>query len=86
MSTFTTKAQFRVKEGLVEPFTKPPFQDPDEVMVTFIKYTKEEDEDPDEALYRQIEPQYRSIRREVFKERYPELYRKYYGSAEESSG
>jgi len=80
MSTFTTKA--RLKNGLVEPFIKPPFGEPDEVVVTFVKYGEE---DADEALFRQIEPQYRRIRREVFKERYPDLYQKYYGAAEKGS-
>lgn len=82
MPTFTTKA--RLKNGILEPLTKPPFGEPDEVVVTFVKFDAQE-EDPDEALFRQIEPQYRRIRREVFKERYPELYRKYYGSAEKGA-
>lgn len=68
-------------DGKIIPKLKPPFAQPDEVMVTFVKYAEAE-EDPDEALFRQIEPQYRRIRRQVFKERYPKLYAKYYNCIE----
>ena len=37
-----------------------------------------------QVLFREIEPQYRRVRREVFKEKYPELYKKYYGLADPS--
>ncbi len=77
MPTFITKAQY--KKGVVKPLQKPQFGEPDEVIVTFVKYGNGE-EDQDEKIFKEIEPQYRRIRREVFKKTYPRLYAKYYGN------
>lgn len=68
-------------DGKVIPKLKPPFARPDEVTVTFVRYAEDE-EDPDEALFRKIEPQYRRIRREVVKELYPRFYAKYIAGKE----
>ncbi|OGL78686.1 hypothetical protein A3J43_03185 [Candidatus Uhrbacteria bacterium RIFCSPHIGHO2_12_FULL_54_23] len=83
MATFTTRAQY--KKGVVKSLARPLFDDPDEVVVTFVKFDAPEEADPDEALFREIEPRYRRIRRKVFKEKYPELYQKYYGATAKSN-
>ncbi|OGL77891.1 hypothetical protein A3J43_02940 [Candidatus Uhrbacteria bacterium RIFCSPHIGHO2_12_FULL_54_23] len=73
--------------GKIIPAAKPPFEEPDEVMVTFIKYpltAQESDEDPDEVLFRKIEPQYRAVREDVVKEMYPEFYAKYIAGKKEN--
>ena len=63
MPTATVPATYT--QGRIIPNAKSPFEEPDEIMVTFIKYPSavaEPEEDPDEAFFRSIEPQYRKIR------------------------
>ena len=87
MATVTIPAAYR--QGKIIPLRTPPFESPDEVIVTFVKYApgaQAPEEDPDEAIFRKNEPRYRKIRREVFKEMYPTLYEKYYGKNSAESG
>lgn len=77
MATFTTTGKY--VRGIIKPARKPQFKNPDEVLITFIKNRKPvESEDLDEQIFKAIEPQYRKIRRQVFKEQFPKLYEKYY--------
>ena len=81
------------ENGRIKPLVKNlPFKSPQQVIIVFLNPTGAENaltkltnvalekmDKEDRKVWQMIEPTYRRVRKEVFKEQYPELYQKYYG-------